>query len=253
MPFKPRRSTERELRRRCKQVAKEVARITSTGADATSVVYALEEYAQLLAPWAQDVMLKIVEMSDQQNLGMWRELGAKMAERLKTLYTRDAVAIAIRDLSLEGAKLITSIPLDIDVEVETDEQAAAMTGTRQEALREYIAVEVETAAQAAAMTGTRHEALREYIASRGGVAQSRAELIARTEVSRQTTILTQTRAVSIGSEGYIWRTADDGRVRPSHAAMNGQFVKWSEPPTLDGLTGHAGALPNCRCYPEPVV
>jgi uncharacterized protein with gpF-like domain len=35
--------------------------------------------------------------------------------------------------------------------------------------------------------------------------------------------------------------------------MDGQFVKWSEPPTLDGLTGHAGALPNCRCYPEPVV
>lgn len=228
MPFKPRRSTERELRRRCKQVAKEVARITSSGQDATTIVYALEEYAQLLAPWAQDVMLKIVEMSDQQNLGMWRELGAKMAERLQTLTTKDAVAQAIYDLSKEGARLITSIPLD-------------------------IAVEVETAAQAAAITGTRHEALADYIASRGQVAQSRAELIARTETARQTTILTQTRAVSIGSEGYIWRTADDGRVRPSHAAMNGQFVKWPEPPTLDGLTGHAGALPNCRCYPEPIV
>ena len=228
MPFKPRRSTERELRRRCKQVAKEVARITSSGQDATTIVYALEEYAQLLAPWAEDVMLKIVEMSDRQNLGMWRELSGKLAERLQTLTTRDAVAQAIRELSLEGARLITSISLD-------------------------IAVEVETAAQAAAMTGTRHETLSEYIASRGGVAQSRAELIARTEVSRQTTTLTQTRAVSIGSEGYIWRTADDGRVRPSHAAMEGQYVKWSEPPTLDGLTGHAGALPNCRCYPEPIV
>lgn len=228
MPFKPRRSTERELRRRCKQVAKEVARITSSGQDATTIVYALEEYGRQVEPWAEDVMLQIVEMSDRQNLGMWRELGAKMADKLKTLYTRDAVAMAIRELSLEGARLITSIPLD-------------------------IAVEVETAAQAAAMTGTRHEALADYIASRGQVAQSRAELIARTEVSRQTTILTQTRAVSIGSEGYIWRTADDGRVRPSHAAMEGQFVRWSEPPTLDGLTGHAGALPNCRCYPEPVV
>ena len=228
MPFKPRRSTERELRRRCKQVAREVARITSSGQDATKIVYALEEYGRQVAPWAEDVMLKIVEMSDRQNLGMWRELSAKLTERLQTLTTRDAVAQAIRELSLEGARLITSIPLD-------------------------IAVEVETAAQAAAMTGTRHEALADYIASRGQVAQSRAELIARTEVSRQTTILTQTRAVSIGSEGYIWRTADDGRVRPSHAAMEGQFVKWSEPPTLDGLTGHAGALPNCRCYPEPIV
>lgn len=216
------------MRRQCKRVAKEVARITSTGADATSVVYALEEYSQLLAPWAQDVMLKIVEMSDAQNVGMWRELGAKLTERLQTLTTKDAVAKAIYDLSKEGARLITSIPVD-------------------------IAVEVEAAAQAAAITGTRHEALTEYIASRGQVAMSRAELIARTETARQTTILTQTRAVSIGSGGYIWRTADDGRVRPSHAAMDGQFVKWSEPPTLDGLTGHAGALPNCRCYPEPVI
>ena len=216
------------MRRRCKQVAREVARITSSGQDATTIVYALEEYGRQVAPWAEDVMLKIVEMSDRQNLGMWRELSAKLTERLQTLTTRDAVAQAIRDLSMEGAKLITSIPLD-------------------------IAVEVETAAQAAAMTGTRHEALADYITSRGQVAQSRAELIARTEVSRQTTILTQTRAVSIGSDGYIWRTADDGRVRPSHAAMEGQYVKWSEPPTLDGLTGHAGALPNCRCYPEPIV
>lgn len=216
------------MRRQCKRVAKEVARITSTGADATSVVYALEEYSQMLAPWAQDVMLKIVEMSDAQNVGMWRELGVKLTERLQTLTTKDAVAQAIYDLSKEGARLITSIPVD-------------------------IAVEVEAAAQAAAITGTRHEALSEYIASRGKVAMSRAELIARTETARQTTILTQTRAVSIGSDGYIWRTSDDGRVRPSHAAMEGQFVKWSEPPTLDGLTGHAGALPNCRCYPDPVV
>lgn len=216
------------MRRRCKQVAKEVARITSSGQDATSIVYALEQYGEMIAPWAQDVMLNIVEMSDAQNVNMWRELSNKLAERLHTLTTQDAVSAAIRELSLEGARLITSIPID-------------------------IAVEVESFAQAAAITGTRHEALADYIASRGGVAQSRAELIARTETSRQTTILTQTRAVSIGSEGYIWRTSDDGRVRPSHAAMEGQFVKWSEPPTLDGLTGHAGALPNCRCYPEPIV
>lgn len=228
MAFKPRRATEREMRRRCKQVAREVARITSSGQDATSIVYALEEYGQLIGPWADEVMLHIVEMSDAQNLNMWRELSGKLADKLQTLTTRDAVAQAIRDLSLEGARLIKSIPTD-------------------------IAVEVETAAQAAAITGTRHEALSDYIASRGGVAQSRAELIARTETARQTTILTQTRAVSIGSDGYIWRTADDGRVRPSHAAMDGKFVKWSDPPVLDGLRGHAGALPNCRCYPEPIV
>ena len=65
MAFKPRKNTEREMARRCKQVAREVARITSSGQDATPIVYALEQYGRQVAPWAQDVMLKIVEMSDR--------------------------------------------------------------------------------------------------------------------------------------------------------------------------------------------
>ena len=97
------------MRRRCKQVAREVARITSSGQDATTIVYALEEYGRQVAPWAEDVMLKIVEMSDQQNLGMWRELSGKLAEKLQTLTTKDAVAQAIRELSLEGARLYVDL------------------------------------------------------------------------------------------------------------------------------------------------
>ncbi|MEG2569432.1 MAG: phage head morphogenesis protein, partial [Acinetobacter sp.] len=64
---------------------------------------------------------------------------------------------------------------------------------------------------------------------------------------------TQARAVNLGSEGYIWRDSDRVDVRPSHHAMNGKFVYWDKPPTLDRLTGHAGCLPNCYCYPEPVI
>jgi uncharacterized protein with gpF-like domain len=35
--------------------------------------------------------------------------------------------------------------------------------------------------------------------------------------------------------------------------MEGKFVTWDDPPTLDGMKGHAGQFPNCRCYPEPVI
>lgn len=78
-------------------------------------------------------------------------------------------------------------------------------------------------------------------------------VIARTEVARTSSVLTQARAEHAGSTGYIWRTARDGDVRPSHKAMNGRFVRWGEPPTLDNLRGHAGCLPNCRCYADPVI
>ncbi|WP_265340329.1 phage minor head protein, partial [Salmonella enterica] len=83
-------------------------------------------------------------------------------------------------------------------------------------------------------------------------AKSRADLIARTELGRATGALDQARALSIGSNGYIWRTAEDGDVRHSHREMEGKFVEWGRPPTLDGMTGHAGELPNCRCYKEIV-
>jgi SPP1 gp7 family putative phage head morphogenesis protein len=86
-----------------------------------------------------------------------------------------------------------------------------------------------------------------------GVTRSRATLIARTEVSKASLALTQARATSIGSTGYIWRTANDRIVRLSHKKMNGKFVKWTEPVTLDKMTGHAGGFPNCRCYAEPEV
>uniref|UniRef100_A0A3B0MF58 Phage head morphogenesis domain-containing protein n=1 Tax=Arsenophonus endosymbiont of Trialeurodes vaporariorum TaxID=235567 RepID=A0A3B0MF58_9GAMM len=62
------------------------------------------------------------------------------------------------------------------------------------------------------------------IANSGKVTASRAKMIARTELGRATQALTQARALAIGSTGYIWRTAHDGDVRPSHKKLEGQFI-----------------------------
>lgn len=42
---------------------------------------------------------------------------------------------------------------------------------------------------------------------------------------------------------YVWRTREDDKVRPSHAANNGKVFSWSDPPP----TGHPGEAPGCRC------
>lgn len=83
--------------------------------------------------------------------------------------------------------------------------------------------------------------------------KAKAQLIARTESSRAASSLTQVRAESIGSKGYIWRTIKDTDVRKSHRDLDGAYIPWDSPPTTDNLTGHAGCVPNCRCYPEPVL
>jgi len=100
---------------------------------------------------------------------------------------------------------------------------------------------------------TRFQEIAKEIKNSTGVAESRAVLIARTEVARTSTTLTQARAEHIGSEGYFWETAGDSTTRKSHREMQGKFVKWSDPPTLDGLKGHAGCTPNCRCWPRVQV
>src|SRR5260363_200893 len=87
----------------------------------------------------------------------------------------------------------------------------------------------------------------------GDIAVGRAYLIARTETSRAAMALTQARAQHVGSDGYLWRTAGDADVRPSHRRMNGEFVKWDAPPELDKWIGHAGCVPKCRCTAEPAI
>ena len=46
---------------------------------------------------------------------------------------------------------------------------------------------------------------------------------------------------------YIWHTAGDDKVRPSHAANEGRVFAWNNPPP----TGNPGDEPGCRCTAEP--
>lgn len=101
--------------------------------------------------------------------------------------------------------------------------------------------------------GERPDRLMAEILRTGEVTEARARLIARTETSRAASNFMQARAQWVGSEGYIWRGVRDMRERTSHYEMEGKYVRWTTPPTLDGLTGHAGCLPNCRCWAEPVL
>ena len=92
-------------------------------------------------------------------------------------------------------------------------------------------------------------------------AKASARLIARTEVSKTMSAVTEARSKNLGINWYVWRTAEDGdRVRPSHRNMNGVLVNFSDPPSPEALIGlpsvgnyHAGNIWNCRCYEEPLL
>lgn len=83
-----------------------------------------------------------------------------------------------------------------------------------------------------------------------------AKVIARTETAKLQTAITQNRAEELGAKGYIWRSSNDKRTRPSHREMNDVIVLWREDlqkPLRDNMRGNAGEFPNCRCDPQPIV
>ncbi|EAA0602760.1 phage head morphogenesis protein [Salmonella enterica] len=166
----------------------------------------------------------------RQNEKQWRQHSRNISAELRNMVDRAPVGQVMKSIVAEQIKYIKSLPLEA-------------------ADRVY---DIQNKAIEAVVTGGRAEPFAKEIAASGDVSRSRANLIARTELGRATGALDQARALSIGSNGYIWRTAEDGDVRHSHREMEGKFVEWGRPPTLDGMTGHAGELPNCRCYKEIV-
>ena len=194
----------------------------------SSIQRLLEQYASLITPWANATaaaMLRDVHYRDTKN---WSELTKNMGEAMREEMLNAPTGETLRLLQAEQVALITSIPLK-------------------------AAERVHKLTMEGLISSARFDEIKKDLLRTTKVTESRATLIARTEVGRASTNLAQARAVYVGSEGYIWRTARDGDVRRSHKQMEGKFVAWNKPPTLEKMTGHAGCLPNCRCFPEIVL
>lgn len=188
----------------------------------------LRAYAEGLTPWAEATAASMLADVSRRDEVQWAKMTKNMSVALRREIMTAPTGLILAKLQAEQVHYIKKIPLD-------------------------AAERVHKLTMEALVQSTRASAIAKEIRRQQQVSENYATMLARTEVGRVTTNLTQGRATYVGSEGYIWRTAEDSDVRPSHRAMEGKFVRWDKPPTLDKLTGHAGALPNCRCYPEVVI
>lgn len=227
------RKAESHFGAQLRKVARQIGDFVTAAApsdpiQAAALADRLRKYAQILGPWAQSVAARMIADVSRADRQVWRARSAEMGRLLHHEIDNAPTGQVMRGLLAEQVSLITSLPV----------QAAARV--------HKLTIEAIT-------NGARASEIAAEIMRTGEVTKSRATLIARTEVGRTASALNQARAQFVGSTAYVWRTAHDSDVRPSHAAMEGKVVDWAQPPTLDGLTGHAGALPNCRCYSEPIV
>jgi len=142
----------------------------------------LRRYADTIEPWARAVGLKMLTEVEAREKAQWSEVARKMGKTLRREIEETPVGDIIRSRLEDQVTLIKSLPLDA---------ATRVHGLTIEAL----------------VTSTRAAEIAKEIQRSGEVSESRAMLIARTEVSRTATELTKARAERVGSTHFIWRTA----------------------------------------------
>lgn len=176
------------------------------------------------------------------NMRTWRQ-AARKSTRGRFLYgilmeeLDQGIGQVINNQVISNASLIRTLPNDVAQKVTKNIAEESLKGERARSIEQIIRQETDKHSRAS------------------------ARLIARTEVSKTQSALTQARSEQLDLRWYVWRTALDGdRVRKSHRLMEGVLVNWKDPPAPEELVGeksaghyHAGNIYNCRCYPEPLL
>lgn len=192
---------------------------------------------------AREVAEAMVTNLADVNARSWREAamksgkGRKIYEALQAEIETANLRPALRLIARRNAELIQSVPERVAQQITNQAQRMVEEGRRPEEIQRDLKV----------------------MAPR--LTRSHARMIARTEISRSESQLTEIRAKNIDIPAYQWQTSEDARVRPSHRNMDKVIVFWGDPPSPEALIRkpstlgkyHAGCCPNCRCLALPLV
>lgn len=196
----------------------------------------LGNYAELIKPWSLATANKMVARIEKIDENSWIQLGRTMGRELRRELNEAPTGHVTQEFLATQVRLITSLPIE-------------------------AAARVHDLTLNGITTGERANSIAKKILKTGDVTKSRAELIARTEVSRTAASLTMARSQFVGATHYHWRTSGDLDVREGHKVMNNKLCEWANPPAVNEGTPtkprimyhHAGMIWNCRCYPDPVL
>jgi len=236
------RKAEKQYATQLRKVARHVGDIIRNHHPETSDGMAeiraiLAKYAEVIEPWAKVAAGRMIADVGRRDEKAWEANSQAMGRALREELANAPTGQFLRAKLAENVGLIKSLPIEAAQRV----HRLTLEGIN---------------------NATRAGEIAKEIGRSGEVTVARANMIARTEVSRTASGLVEARSRHVGSEGYIWRTVGDSDVRNkdgnpvgSHRLLNGKFIRWDSPPvaSTNGDRYHAGCGPNCRCYPEPVL
>ena len=215
-------------------IAREAYEETDPEGMAELIQARLFSYTDTIDAWARDVSSTMLRRAAQADYDVWRKVGKDLSSDMKRMLKQEGVGTTYAKLQSEQVDLIKSIPQTAADRVHEWAQKAMTEGTRPDQLAAKIRDEI------------------------GGVTESHAMLIARTETSRARSNFTQARAKAVGSTGYIWHAVKDSGTRSRHRELDGTVQTWDNPPITDYGKGGApirsapGCIFNCRCWAEPI-
>lgn len=202
----------------------------------------LSENSSFIQESATAIARGMVLQIKNYNAKSWRDAAQKI-DRGREIYEalqqemNGPVGHHVNLIVAENAKLITSVPADITESLTKEIARLQLQGLRPEAIAARIQKRIPH------------------------LTKNRVALIARTESSKASTALSESRSASLGIKYYEWSTSEDMRVRTSHRNMDHVLVPWAEPPSPESLVHekstlghyHAGGCPNCRCDCLPII
>jgi SPP1 gp7 family putative phage head morphogenesis protein len=190
----------------------------------------MRRYSDLIRPWARNAATIMLEGVMRKDIRVWKQHIKQMSVGLRQELESAPIGLALKSLMDQQVDLITSLPTD-------------------------AAKRVHRLVYESMVEGARTDVLKEEILKTGSVTESRAKLIAFTEVGRATATLTQVRAQHMGSTHFVWETAKDYKVRSRHKALQGKVFAWDDLPITgeNGERSLPGAIYNCRCWARPIL
>lgn len=254
--WEPKQRIERMFRNNLQEIAKQIVMRIGDQSDPEIIRHTLEIIARSPAfkKFAESSALKMVTHLFDDNGKTWRQAAAANG-RGRDIYEalqkelRGRTGQMLMEQVRRNTEIIKTLPLDISADV-TD----------------YVSRETVKGRRASDIAD---EILKKFPKQ----TKARADLIARTEVSKTQSALIESRCRQFGVNWYVWRAvgggSGDGRTRRSHRCMADVLVCWDDPPAPEDLFPlinkngkryrntlghyHAGCCPNCRCYAEPVI
>jgi SPP1 gp7 family putative phage head morphogenesis protein len=233
-------------------------RRNTTGVIRAAIAPLLEQLPRLVAGHAAEVGNVRADRGEIREV----ELLVHHAERavrdrlghvlMNEMARRAADQVGRRQAQQLGAQLKALVGVDIPARAKAEaaivdrfalQNAHLITDVGETAMRQVAKVVTHGLA-----TGRSHEDIRDDIADRLGVADSRADFIARDQVSRLNADLNHARQRELGIEMFVWRHGDSEDPRPEHVARDG------EPFSYDDMGSDLPGMEiNCSCVAEPLV